>query len=189
MNRTTITKLTSLVTAGLLGFGLTACSGGGMAAENEEPATAPTSEEATDTGAADTDTTETDTTETDTEESTGAGEKWSVTVGGQQITMNDAEVICQESGGMMNIVIGSTSGDQEGFAVQLTTGDEPTVKAVALVDAEGNTLAYVEETGMGSATASKDGDVYEVTGEGVVTNLDDPTSMETEPFEVMVDCG
>ncbi|MGJ3508386.1 lipoprotein LpqH [Enemella sp. A6] len=185
MNRTTITKLTSLVTAGLLGFGLTACSGGGMAAD-DAPAPTAAQDEVTDNTEQSDNTEQNEPTE---ETATDEGAAWSVKVDGQAISIDGAEVVCQDAGGMMNIAIASPNDPDQAFAVQLTSGDEPTVKAVGLLDKEGNALAYAEGSGVGKASATKDGNTYEVTGEGMVTDVNNPSSMETKPFEVKVDCS
>lgn len=104
--------------------------------------------------------------------------------------MADATVVCQEAAGTMNIAIGSTSAaSQQGFAIVLTAGDSPTVQAVALVDAADNALAYTEGIPQGSASATKNGNDYQVSSEGVVTDLNNPTSVQTKPFEVKVSCS
>lgn len=120
--------------------------------------------------------------------STG-GAKWSVEVDGAAIEIADATVVCQEAAGTINIAIASTKEPDKMLGAQVTAGDSPTVQGVGLLDKDGNALAYAEGAGQGKAEAKKNGNVYEITGEGLVTDLTNPTAMETKPFSVTVDCG
>ena len=186
LNRT----MTSAITATLLALGLAACSDNG-------PSEAPTSSAPASTAGAaatGTDSSTDSSTDTSTDTSTdsgaaAAGGGWSVNVGGEEISLPGAEVYCTEAAGVMSIAIVSTSSTSEGFAIQLSTGDAPEVQAVGLIDSAGNALAYSAGSPMGSASATKDGNTYEVTGEGIVTDINNPTSMDTKPFDVTVTCG
>lgn len=119
------------------------------------------------------------------------GGDWSVTVDGATISIPDATVVCQEAAGGLSIAIAAptAAAADQAIAVQLTLGDPPTVQAVAALDADRNALAYTEGTGMGSAEVAVSGSEYTITGEGLVTEIDNPTSMNTKPFEIVVDCG
>lgn len=186
-----ISKTITTGLVGLLGLGLAACNNDDAAPSNtneptqkaaaaEQPAKQdePKAEEksnAEDTSADDTG-------------STGDA-KWSVEVDGAAIEIEDATVVCQEAAGTINIAIASTSAPDKALGVQLVAGDTPTVQGVGLLDKEGNALAYAEGAGQGSAEVTKNGNVYEITGEGLVTDMSNPTSMQTKPFSVTVDCG
>ena len=178
LNRT----MTSAITATLLALGLAACSDNGpgeapvssapaSTAGSAAPATYSGADSGTDSGA------------------DAAGGGWSVKVGGEEISLPSAEVYCTEAAGVMSIAIVSTDSTSEGFAIQLSTGDAPEVQAVGLIDSAGNALAYAAGSPMGSASATKDGNTYEVSGEGIVTDLNNPASMDTKPVDVTVTCG
>lgn len=114
------------------------------------------------------------------------GGSYEATVDGKAIVVEDETIVCQEAAGAMNLAVGSGTA---GISAMLSTDDNPTVKAVGMMDADGNTLAYAENSPMGSATATKEGDSYTVSGEGIVTDTKNPTSMETKPFELKITCG
>ncbi|TVU86226.1 hypothetical protein FQN05_01860 [Corynebacterium aurimucosum] len=114
------------------------------------------------------------------------GGSYEATVDGQAIVVEDETIVCQEAAGTMNLAVGSGTA---GISAMLSTDDNPTVKGVGMMDADGNTLAYAEGSPMGSATATKEGDSYTVSGEGIVTDPQNPTSMETKPFELKITCG
>lgn len=93
----------------------------------------------------------------------------------------------------MGFAISVTSPDLDAAAGQsvgavLASADDPTVTAVGVTDADGNSLAYAEGTGQGSAEATVDGNTYTISGEGLSTNIADATSVETLPFELTVTC-
>lgn len=114
------------------------------------------------------------------------GGSYEATVDGKAIEVDDPTIVCQEAAGMMNLAVGSGNA---GLSAQLTVGDAPTVKAVGMMDGDGNAVAYAEGSPMGSAQVTKDGDTYTVTGEGIVTDINNPMSMETKPFELKITCG
>ncbi|MDO5677669.1 MAG: lipoprotein LpqH [Propionibacteriaceae bacterium] len=182
-------KLAGLAATSILALSLAACGQADAKVEDPKPVEAT----ATETAAAETaaEPTEAAADETEAAANEGgaaAGGSAKITVDGQEITISDAVIVCQPANGNMNIAIGSQSA-QEGLSIVLTEGDAPTVKAVGLVDADKNAVAYAEGSGMGSASATKDGNTYTVTGEGIVTDLNNPTSIATKPFEATVECN
>ena len=69
------------------------------------------------------------------------GGSYEATVDGQAIVVEDETIVCQEAAGAMNLAVGSGTA---GISAMLSTDDNPTVKAVGMMDADGNTLAYAE---------------------------------------------
>lgn len=127
--------------------------------------------------------------DSNTSNDAASGDGWSIAVDGTDIALDDATVTCQDLDGTLAIAITSPSAADQAIGITLQLGDPITVQAVGLVDADGNALAYADGAGMGSASATAEGDTYTITGEGVVTDLNNPTSIDTKPFEVTVTCS
>ncbi|UQN15173.1 lipoprotein LpqH [Gulosibacter sp. ACHW.36C] len=178
--------LISLAAAATLLASLTACSSG----DAEEPAT-DSNQDSADTGSNESeDTTTEDGGSEEGGASSGSGD-FSLTIDGQAVEFSDAQVACADS--EMGFAISVTSPDLDAAAGQsvgavLASADDPTVTAVGVTDADGNSLAYAEGTGQGSAEATVDGNTYTISGEGLSTNIADATSVETLPFELTVTC-
>jgi ipoprotein LpqH len=94
-------------------------------------------------------------------------------------------VQCGNAPGSVTIAIG---GDQPDVTVVLTDANPPVVKSVGLGTIDGVTLAYADGTG-GSATASKDGNTYKVTGTATGTDASTPPQPVTKPFEINATCA
>lgn len=179
-------RLTAALAAALLGAAaLAGCaSSNDTAAEND---TAVEETQAVDTGV-DAGADAGDDAQADT--SGGLAGDWSVTVDGTAVDMPDAVATCAEHDGTLAISIAAPSADaQQAIGATLKVGEPLTVQTVALVDADGSALAYAEGADTGSATATQDGTVYTVSGEAMATDLDNPTSVTTKSFELVVDCG
>lgn len=178
--------LISLVAAASLLATLTACSGG----DAEEPAT-DSNQDSSDTGSNESqDTTSEDSTADEDGASSGSGD-FSLTVDGQSVEFGDANVACADS--ELGFAISVTSPDLDASSGQalgavLTSAEDATVESLGLTDGDGNSLAYAAGTGQGSAEATVDGNTYTISGEAMSTNLSDPTSIDTVPFEFTVTC-
>lgn len=111
-------------------------------------------------------------------------------IDGAEVTIDSPIVTCAESGGDVMIAVTNDKFDaSQGLGAIVSAGDEPTITSVGLVTSDGSAVAYVEGSGMGSATVTKTGSTYEFTGEGVLTDMNNPTSIETVPFEFDVTCS
>lgn len=112
-----------------------------------------------------------------------------LTVDGAAVTIDDPEVSCVENDGMVSIGIVSKQHDaSQGLGAIVTAGDAPTVSSVGLVSAEGTSVAFVNGSGMSSPTAVKTGSTYEITGEGLLTDANNPATFDVVPFEFIVTC-
>lgn len=190
-----IKTMTTAFTAGFLALGLAACGGAEETAPAanspaeanapaESAAEAPAAESAAPADAAGAEEAAAPA------EAPATGGAWSASAGGNPVDIPGADVLCQEAGGYFSIVIAApTTAADQAISVQLSTGDNPTVQAVGMVNADGQLLAYAEGVPFGSASVTTDGSTYEVTGEALLTDPDNPTSMETQPFEITATCG
>lgn len=178
--------LISLVAAASLLATLTACGGG----DADEPAT-DSNQDSSDTGSNESeDTTSEDSAAEEDGASSGSGD-FSLTVDGQSVEFGDANVACADSEMGFAISVASPDLDAasgQALGVVLSSADDATVESLGLVDADGNTVGYAAGTGQGSAEATVDGSTYTITGEGLSTNLEDPTNIATVPFEFTVTC-
>lgn len=119
------------------------------------------------------------------------GGSFTLKVSGTDITLDDPVVACQEQGGQYALGVVSQSdsaADAAGFGAVLSGKDNPTVVSVGVVDADGQAVAYAEGAGMGSADVKVDGNTYTITGTGIISDLNNPTSMEEADFEFSVTC-
>lgn len=122
--------------------------------------------------------------------SAAAGSDVHLVVDGATMTIENPVVACVERDGQLAISVGGlTEPADQGLGAILTTGDSPKVVSVGLVSAEGAAVAYVEGSGMGSASVTKTGNRYEITGEGMLTDVNNPTSVKTVPFEFGITCN
>lgn len=116
--------------------------------------------------------------------------KAKVTIDGQDQNIQGA-ISCVTQGDTVNIAIGDTSnpGSTSGIGAQVSTGDSPTVKNVALGTVNGVALAYTAGTGQGNADVKKDGKTYKISGNAVGADMSNPMAgMQTKPFELEVTC-
>jgi ipoprotein LpqH len=93
-------------------------------------------------------------------------------------------VQCANTPGTLTIAIG---GDQPDIVVVLTDANPPVVNSVALGTINGVTLGYGDGAG-GSATATKDGNTYKVTGTATGTDAATPPQPVSKPFEISATC-
>ncbi|WP_311477310.1 lipoprotein LpqH [uncultured Gulosibacter sp.] len=175
----------SLAAVALLGItALTGCAATGEAeTENSVGETEAVNEAGTDNGASDEG--------ADVSGSGAMGGSFTLKVSGTDITLDDPIVACQEQGGQYALGVASQSAsaaDAAGFGAVLSGTDNPTVVSVAVVDADGRAVAYAEGAGMGSADVKVDGKTYTITGTGIISDLNNPTSMEEADFEFSVTC-
>lgn len=113
-----------------------------------------------------------------------------VTIDGQPQDIQ-GEVNCNVVNDAMTIVIGDASGS--GLTVIVSQADPPAVQSVVFGNVgAGSGLAYQEGTGSGSATATKDGNTYHVTGEAFSADIDLSNPMDAtagnKPFDISVTC-
>jgi len=206
-------KLPHVFAVGILSLVLSACGDSSDSEESTTPApvqaaptTVETTEEATEEAteemtepAQTTETTEevtsedaTDSSEdpsSDPTDSVSFGGEWSVTVDGAPIEFPNPIVGCTNTAETQAIVVvSSDTSTLEGVSIYLSQDDQPTVQAVSLVQADGTALAYAEDQPFGSATVTKDGNTYTVTGEALLVDASNMNSLDTKPFEVVVTC-
>lgn len=176
--------LISLLAGASLLATLTACSSGDDAEAPAEDSAGTSAEESTDTGSG-----AEESTDTGSEDGAAASDV-SLSVDGQAVDLGQASVSCADSEAGFAISVSSDNLDAasgQAIGAVLKSADDPTVTVLALSDAEGNTLAYAEGTG-GSAEVTVNGNTYEITGEAMSTNMDDPTNVKNLPFEFTVTC-
>ena len=115
--------------------------------------------------------------------------KAKVTVDGKDQNIQGT-IACVTQGDTVNMAIGDTApGSTTGIGAQVTTGDSPTVKNVALGTVDGIALAYTAGTGQGNAEAKKDGKTYTISGNAVGADMSNPMAgMQTKPFQIEVTC-
>ncbi|WP_059014119.1 lipoprotein LpqH [Mycobacterium sp. M26] len=107
-----------------------------------------------------------------------------VTIDGQPQTIN-GQVVCATAAGNYNIAIGEAA---TGIAVVLSE-DASQVKSVGLGNVNGVTLGYTEGVpGGASATATKDGNNFKITGTATGVDMANPMQPVNKPFEIEVTC-
>lgn len=119
------------------------------------------------------------------------GGSFTLKVSGTDIKLDDPIVSCMEEGGQFALGVVSetaTAEDAAGFVALLSSKDNPTVVSVGVLDADGNAVAYTEGAGLGSADVTVDGNTYNISGTGIVSDINNPTSMEEADFEFSVTC-
>ena len=106
-----------------------------------------------------------------------------VLVGGQPREVR-GDVSCFLYGGKVNISIGPM-GNPVGATI---TEADTRVSSVSLGNVDGVMLAYLDGAANGSATATKDGKSYRITGTAAGVDLRNPLQPYTRPFEISVTC-
>lgn len=106
-----------------------------------------------------------------------------VTVDGKPQQIN-GQVVCSTNGGNMNIAIGEAT---SGIGIMLTE-DASRVSSVGLGNVDGVALGFQEGAPGGSATATRDGKIYKVSGTATGIDMANPTAPTTKPFEIEVTC-
>ena len=94
------------------------------------------------------------------------------------------QIACTTAGGNLNIGIGDAS---TGIAVVMSP-DATKVTSVGLGNVNGAVLGFQDGAGGASATATKDGNTYKITGTATGVDMANPTQPLTEPFEIEVTC-
>jgi ipoprotein LpqH len=115
--------------------------------------------------------------------SSGGGPTVSIDGKNQNVT---GSVVCTTAGGNVNIAIG---GAATGIAAVLSDASTPEVKSVGLGNVNGVTLAYTAGTGQGSASATKSGNSYKITGTATGVDMANPMQPVNKPFEINVTCS
>lgn len=114
--------------------------------------------------------------------SAGAGTA-KVTIDGQAKDMA-GQVACTSTGGTFNIAIGNATG---GIGVVMAE-DGSSVTSVGLGNIDGVALGYQQGAPGGSASATKDGKNYKISGTATGVDMANPTAPVTKPFEIEVSC-
>lgn len=107
-----------------------------------------------------------------------------VSIDGQDQNV-DGTVVCTTMGDKVQIAIGNAT---QGIGAQLSEGDSPTVHQVGLGNVNGVALGFQEGAPGGEATASKDGNTYDIKGTATGVDMSNPTQPMTKPFEIAVTC-
>ena len=94
------------------------------------------------------------------------------------------QVVCSAAGGNFNIAIGNGT---TGVAV-IMAEDASKVSSVGLGNVNGVALGYQEGAPGGSASATKDGKTYTITGTATGVDMANPMQPMTKPFEISVTC-
>ena len=106
-----------------------------------------------------------------------------ISIDGQPKTIN-GQVVCATVGGNFRIAIGEQA---TGVAVMMAP-DASRVTSVGLGNVNGVVLGYQEGAPGGSATATKDGKNYTITGTATGIDMANPMQPMTKPFEIKVSC-
>jgi lipoprotein LpqH len=94
------------------------------------------------------------------------------------------QVACTTMGGNLSIGIGDQA---TGVAVMMSP-DASTVTSVGLGNVNGVALGYQQGAPGGSATATKDGQNYTISGSATGVDMANPMQPMTKPFEIKVTC-
>lgn len=144
--------------------GLTGCSSEKKAEDNSAPASAATA------------------TSGSVSASAGAGTA-KVTIDGEPMEMK-GQVACTASGGTVTIGVGDAA---TGIGIVMAE-DASRVTSVGLGNVNGVALGFQEGAPGGSASATKDGKSYTITGTATGIDMANPMAPVTKPFEVAVSC-
>lgn len=106
-----------------------------------------------------------------------------VTIDGQPQNIK-GQVACVAAGGNFTIAIGDQA---TGIGVTMSP-DASKVSSVGLGNVNGVTLGYQEGAPGGSASATKDGQNYTVSGTATGIDMANPMQPITKPFEIKVSC-
>ena len=114
--------------------------------------------------------------------SAGAGTA-RVTIDGEPMDVQ-GQVACASNGGTFTIGVGDAA---TGIGIVMAE-DASTVTSVGLGNVNGVALGFQEGAPGGSATATKDGKTYTVTGTATGVDMANPMQPVTKPFEIAVSC-
>lgn len=96
----------------------------------------------------------------------------------------EGQVACTTAMGNLSIAIGQTG---TGIAVVMSP-DASKVTQVGLGNVDGVVLGFQDGAPGGSASATKDGNTYKVTGTASGVDMANPMAPMTKPFEIEVTC-
>ena len=113
---------------------------------------------------------------------TGSGTA-TVTIDGQPKDIK-GQVVCSTMGGNVNIAIGEQA---TGIAVVMSE-DASKVSSVGLGNINGIVLGFQEGAPGGTASATRDGKAYKITGTASGIDMANPMAPMTKPFEIEVTC-
>ena len=94
------------------------------------------------------------------------------------------QVVCTNAGGNLTIALGQQA---TGIAVVMAE-DASKVTSVGLGNVDGVVLGFQDMAPGGSATATKDGKSYTITGTASGVDMANPMQPITKPFEIAVTC-
>jgi lipoprotein LpqH len=114
--------------------------------------------------------------------SAGAGTA-KVTIDGEPMDVQ-GQVACASNGGTFTIGVGDAA---TGIGIVMAE-DASKVNSVGLGNVNGVALGFQEGAPGGSATATKDGKTYTVTGTATGVDMANPMQPVTKPFEIAVSC-
>lgn len=106
-----------------------------------------------------------------------------VTIDGQPKEVA-GQIACTTAMGNLNIAVGDAS---TGIAVVMSP-DASKVTSVGLGNVNGAVLGFQDGAGGASASATKDGNTYTVTGTATGVDMANPMAPMTKPFEIVVTC-
>lgn len=106
-----------------------------------------------------------------------------ITIDGKPKEMQ-GQVVCTTAAGNLSIAIGDTA---TGIAVVMSP-DASKVTQVGLGNVDGVVLGFQDGAPGGSASATKDGSTYKVTGTASGVDMANPMQPMTKPFEIEVTC-
>lgn len=116
------------------------------------------------------------------------GGSYEATLDGAEVTVDEELVACQEVNGQTILTVGPTAPSPDVQSISVTLNEDGSVATVAMGSTTGRNLAYAPGSG-GEATATVDGNSYNITGSGLVADMNDITAMpETKPFDVTITC-
>ena len=108
-----------------------------------------------------------------------------VTIDGKDQNVSGGSVLCAKVGADFSITIG---GAGSGINALLSDANPPEVKSVGLGSVGGVVLGYTPGSGSGKASATKNGNVYKISGTATGVDPANPTAPVNKPFEINVTC-
>lgn len=120
-----------------------------------------------------------------TSASSGGGSGTKVLIDGKDQAVSGTTV-CTTVGGTVNIAIG---GAATGIGAVLSDANPPDVKSVALGNVNGISLGYAPGTPDASASATKNGNAYKISGTATGVDMANPMQPVKKSFEIDVTCS
>lgn len=119
--------------------------------------------------------------------STASSEIVEVTIDGDAIEFPEPWVKCDDGNDGFTLTARAGEGDAQ-FSIVLDDAAAASVDAVLLRLDDGSTLNYSASSGSGSATATKSGTTYSITGESVLLSGSPGMPRDGVPFRIAVTC-